>query len=147
MKTLFAFVFLFTGLIALQADHHGKVKELPACCADGCCCTGAEVCTGCACTSGPLGIGSAESDDYPLNTCVVSGEDLGSMGDPIVYWHKVDGEPDREVRFCCERCQGRFESNPDKYLAKLDAAGMSCCEDVACSGCAVTEESDHSHHH
>ncbi len=64
------------------------------------------------------------ADSYPLDVCVVSGEDLGSMGDPIIHWHKVEGQPDREVRFCCERCGGRFTSNPEKYLAKLDAAAL-----------------------
>ena len=82
--------------------------------------------------------------EYPLDVCIVSGEDLGSMGDPIIYWHKVEGQPDREVQFCCERCESRFESNPDKYLAKLDAAqsvaGESCCADETCcadGGCAA----------
>lgn len=138
MRVFFAFAFLFLGLNALTADHHGKVKDLPGCCAEGCCCTGADECTGCACTEA----GEAE---YPMTTCVVSGEDLGSMGEPIVYWHKIDGQPDREVRFCCEMCQGQFDSNPDKFLAKLDAAvaeGTSCCASAdcctggSCSACA-----------
>lgn len=83
------------------------------------------------------------ADTYPLKTCVVSGEDLGSMGDPLVIWHQVEDQPDREVRLCCERCEGRFNSNPEKYLAKLDAAGLghgpaaietakACCTGDAC---------------
>lgn len=144
MRTLVAFAFLFTGLLALQADHHGKSKDLPGCCADGCCCTGADECTGCGCTGGPLEAKSnpSEEGEYPLDTCVVSGEDLYSMGDPITYWHKVDGQPDRMVMFCCDRCQSRFKSDPDKFLAKLDAATKagccgdeSCCTDGKCSGC------------
>lgn len=80
-----------------------------------------------------------ESDDtYPVKTCVVSGEDLGSMGDPVVVWHKVEGQADREVRFCCKRCVGRFEADPEKYLAILDAdaattEGEACCSDGACA--------------
>lgn len=137
MRALFAFAFLFIGLTALSAGHHRETKPLPACCAEGCCCTGAEVCTGCACTqAGDM----PKSADYPLTTCVVSGEDLGSMGEPIIHWHKVEGQPDREIRFCCEMCQGRFDSNPAKFLAILDAAmadGMSCCaEDGAGTACA-----------
>ncbi len=65
---------------------------------------------------------TASDDAYPMNTCVVSGEELGGMGDPYVYTYKEAGKPDREVRFCCKMCVGRFEKNPAKYLAKLDAA-------------------------
>ena len=86
------------------------------------------------------------ADTYPLKTCVVSGEDLGSMGDSVVIWHKVDGQPDREVRLCCERCEGRFNSNPEKYLATLDTAvtGVdACCADGQCSE-TKPSASDHS---
>lgn len=54
---------------------------------------------------------------YPLGACIVSGEELGTMGDPVVYSH--DG---REIRFCCEQCVGKFEKDPTEYLQKLDAA-------------------------
>lgn len=60
--------------------------------------------------------------DYPLNTCVVSGEDLGSMGDAYDYIHKVEGQPDRLVRMCCEGCVKKFKKDPAKYLARIDAA-------------------------
>jgi len=36
-------------------------------------------------------------DNYPLKTCVVSDEPLGSMGDYIVYTHKEAGKPDRKL--------------------------------------------------
>ena len=62
------------------------------------------------------------ADDYPLNTCVVSGEDLGSMGDAYDYLHKAEGQPDRLVRMCCEGCVKKFKKDPAKYLARLDAA-------------------------
>lgn len=51
---------------------------------------------------------------YPLKTCVVSGEELGSMGKPVVITH--DGV---EVQLCCKNCIKKFEANPAKYLAKL----------------------------
>ena len=54
---------------------------------------------------------------YPLETCLVSGEALGSMGDPINELHGT-----RLVRFCCKSCPKTFKKNPEKYLAKLDAA-------------------------
>ena len=48
--------------------------------------------------------------------CPVSGEELGSMGDPFVYVHEG-----REIKFCCEQCVPKFEKDPAKYLSKLDA--------------------------
>ena len=53
---------------------------------------------------------------YPLNTCPVSGEELGTMGEPIVKIYDA-----REVRFCCKSCIKKFEANPDEYWAKVDA--------------------------
>lgn len=52
---------------------------------------------------------------YPLETCPVSGEELGSMGDPVVKVY--DG---REVRFCCDRCVGKFEKDQQTYWSKVD---------------------------
>lgn len=65
------------------------------------------------------------SDNYPLKTCVVSDEPLGSMGDSIVYMHREAGKPDREVRFCCEGCIEDFKADPAKFLKKLDAAAKT----------------------
>jgi hypothetical protein len=48
--------------------------------------------------------------------CPVSGEDLGSMGDPIKV--TVDG---RDVFVCCDQCVEPLKAEPAKYLAKLDA--------------------------
>ena len=58
-----------------------------------------------------------KADDYPLMTCVVSGDKLGDMGDPIIYNHEG-----REIRFCCKSCIKDFEASPAKYLAMLDEA-------------------------
>ncbi|MDA7880869.1 hypothetical protein N9A94_01015 [Akkermansiaceae bacterium] len=52
--------------------------------------------------------------EYPLDTCVVSGKKLGSMGDPFVITHEGI-----EVRFCCDGCLPTFKKEPAKYLAKL----------------------------
>lgn len=62
---------------------------------------------------------------YPLDTCLVSGEALGSMGDAYVHVYKEEGKPDREVRFCCKGCLKKFNKAPAKYLEKLDAAEQS----------------------
>ena len=54
---------------------------------------------------------------YPLKTCVVSGEELGSMGKPVVHTHEG-----RQVQFCCKSCLPKFQKDPAKYLKKLDDA-------------------------
>jgi hypothetical protein len=54
-------------------------------------------------------------DAYPLETCVVSGRKLGSMGEP--YVHKTD--EGTEVRFCCKGCLPAFKKSPDTYLKKI----------------------------
>lgn len=64
---------------------------------------------------------------YPLDTCIVSGATLGSMGDPVVIVHEG-----QEMRFCCEACVPKFQAEPAKYRRALDDA--------------VKEESGHPHH-
>lgn len=56
-------------------------------------------------------------DNYPLDHCVVTGLELGSMGEPTV--HSLEG---LEVRFCCAGCIPRAEAEPDRYLADLREA-------------------------
>ncbi len=51
---------------------------------------------------------------YPLDTCLVSGEKLGAMGDPYVFTHEG-----REIKLCCEGCLRDFQADPAAYLAKL----------------------------
>jgi YHS domain-containing protein len=57
--------------------------------------------------------------NYPLETCVVSGEPLvhSEMGDPVDYVYQ-----NRLVRFCCNGCVKTFNKNPGRFLSKLDAA-------------------------
>ncbi len=55
------------------------------------------------------------TETLPVETCVVSGMKLGSMGKPYVHEHEG-----RTVYFCCAGCVGRFESNPEEMLTKLD---------------------------
>lgn len=57
---------------------------------------------------------ASQTKDYPLTTCIVSGEKLGEMGKPI---EKVVGT--QLVKFCCSGCIGQFNRNPAHYLAKL----------------------------
>lgn len=51
---------------------------------------------------------------YPLSTCVVSGEKLGEMGNPVILHYEGT-----EVRLCCDSCIKKFEADPAKYVAKL----------------------------
>jgi hypothetical protein len=60
--------------------------------------------------------------NYPLKTCLVSDEGLGSMGDAVAYVHRVAGQPERVVFFCCEGCIDDFKADPAKYLKKVDDA-------------------------
>lgn len=53
---------------------------------------------------------------YPLDTCLVTGSALGSMGDPVTAVHGG-----QEVKFCCEACIAEFEANPDAFLKKLES--------------------------
>ena len=59
---------------------------------------------------------------YPLKTCVVSGGKLGGMGKPVAYVYKQAGQLDRTVMFCCKACIRKFEKEPARFLARLDAA-------------------------
>jgi hypothetical protein len=59
---------------------------------------------------------------YPLKTCLVSDEPLGSMGEATAYVHRAVGQPDRVVFFCCDGCLDDFKQDPAKYLKKVDAA-------------------------
>lgn len=63
--------------------------------------------------------------DYPLDTCVVSGEKMTHGDKPYEYIHKEAGKPDRLVLLCCDGCVDDFKKEPAKYLAKLDAAAAA----------------------
>ncbi len=58
--------------------------------------------------------------DYPLKTCVVSGDELGGMGEALDRIYRQPGQPDRLVRFCCDDCPADFMKDPAKYLKQLD---------------------------
>lgn len=53
---------------------------------------------------------------YPLKTCLVSGEDLDSMDERVstVYQGQV-------FEFCCKPCLKKFNKEPAKYQAMLEA--------------------------
>ncbi|MES2659711.1 MAG: hypothetical protein V4689_13925 [Verrucomicrobiota bacterium] len=51
---------------------------------------------------------------YPLDTCIVTDNELDSMGGEITKVY--DGQ---QIKFCCKPCVKKFEANKPKYLAKL----------------------------
>jgi len=61
-----------------------------------------------------LSLSAADVKPYPLKTCLVSGNELGSMGAPITKVYEG-----QEIKFCCKPCIKKFEANPAKYLMKL----------------------------
>ncbi len=51
---------------------------------------------------------------YPLDTCLVSGEKLGDMGEPVVITYQG-----QQIKFCCDSCVPKFNKEPEKFLSKL----------------------------
>jgi hypothetical protein len=58
---------------------------------------------------------------YPLKTCVVSGEKLGEMGEPIVFVY-TNKDVNQEIKFCCPMCKPKFLAAPDKYMKTIQDA-------------------------
>jgi YHS domain-containing protein len=54
---------------------------------------------------------------YPLETCLVSGEDLDEMDERVATVHEG-----QTFEFCCKPCLAKFRKEPGKYVAKLAAA-------------------------
>ena len=54
---------------------------------------------------------------YPLETCLVTGDDLDEMDERVSTVH--DG---RVFEFCCKPCLKKFNKNPGKYVKLLAKA-------------------------
>lgn len=65
-------------------------------------------------TTGTSSTGQSSVKPYTMNTCLVTGSKLGSMGDPITKVYNG-----QEIKFCCAPCIKKFERNQSKYLARL----------------------------
>jgi len=63
---------------------------------------------------------AAKDKPYTLDTCIVSDEKLGEMGDPFVISYKG-----QEIKMCCKSCNKDFTKNSDKYLKKLADASKA----------------------
>lgn len=64
-------------------------------------------------TSADANQASSLEADYPLDFCVVSGNDFGEDPNMIPYVHLHNGTP---IKFCCKPCLPRFEKDPERYL-------------------------------
>ena len=61
---------------------------------------------------------SSDNEEANLGeTCPVSGEKIGSMGEAFVIDYQ-----DRDFNLCCEECKDKFLADPAKYVAIWDAA-------------------------
>ena len=70
---------------------------------------------------GTNSVAGAKPVPYPLKTCVVSGDKLGEMGDPIVFVY-TNKSINQEIKFCCPSCKPKFIADPDKYMKIIQAA-------------------------
>lgn len=59
----------------------------------------------------------AQLPTYPLETCPVSGEKLGGMGEPVnvLYGTKL-------IRLCCKSCKKAVDKDGPELVAKIEAA-------------------------
>lgn len=57
----------------------------------------------------------AAAKPYPLDTCLVAGEKLGEMGEPLVL---IVGN--QQVKLCCEHCLPELKEKTAEMLAKLE---------------------------
>lgn len=90
-----------------------------------------------------LGLATAQAADkkiklkvkpYPMDTCIVSGEKLGSMGDAVVFT-----EGDQEIAICCASCKKDFARDVKANLAKIDAAAKKV-KPYPLTKCIVSDE-------
>jgi hypothetical protein len=79
--------------------------------------------TGGCCSATPMadtGKSDANAKEYPLDTCLVSGEKLDA--DPTMKSFSFVHEG-QEIKLCCKSCKKKFDKSPETYLKKLkDAA-------------------------
>ena len=69
----------------------------------------------CSChTARPGSSTQAAVKPYPLNYCLVSGDKIGEMGEPVKTVYQG-----QEFKFCCKDCVKDFKKDPDKFMQKL----------------------------
>ncbi len=65
--------------------------------------------------------------DYPLDSCVVSDDNLekNDMGPPQDWIYRQEGKPERLVVLCCNHCVKDFKKTPARYLKLIDEAAAA----------------------
>lgn len=58
-----------------------------------------------------------EAAFYPVDFCVVTGNDFDEDSGMIPYTHIHEGIT---IKFCCKPCLPKFQKNPEKYLVILE---------------------------
>lgn len=71
---------------------------------------------------------------YPLATCLVSDEKLGSMGDAHVLT-----EGNQEIQLCCKSCLKDFQANKEANLKKV-AEAWKKVKPYPVATCVVSDE-------
>lgn len=132
MRNTLVAVLLSAGLLACGSEPETAASE-----------SGGSAST--ASTSAPENAGPAamQSEAYPLTTCAVSGEELGSMGEAVILQ-----QPGREVALCCKACVKTYEADPAAYNKEIDAAIVAAQKpDYPLDTCLISGEvigeSDH----
>lgn len=64
--------------------------------------------------AGDPGNSMAGAKPYTKDTCLVTGNKLGSMGTPVSLNHEG-----QEVKLCCRPCVAKFKADPQRYLSKI----------------------------
>jgi len=70
----------------------------------------------------------AQLADYPAETCPISGQKLGAMGDPFNFVYQ-----DRLVRLCCGGCLDKFNNDPATAMASIYTGEKSEKSGTCCS--------------
>lgn len=60
---------------------------------------------------------NAVTDNYPLDTCPVTGVKLETMGKTVSYIHNG-----QEIRLCCYGCLDVVKKDPEKYVQIIEDA-------------------------
>ncbi len=75
---------------------------------------------------------------YPIDTCVVAGEKLGEMGDPVNVVVN-----NRLIRLCCGGCKKSAITKYDEHVKKLNAAAIEQqAPKYANKTCVVSEQDE-----
>jgi hypothetical protein len=64
---------------------------------------------------------AAQSDTYPSKDCAVSGEPLGSMGEPIMH---VDRASNTLIKLCCKGCLKSAKKDAATLVEKIKKARL-----------------------